>query len=1445
MALGILALLLINAVLFVASSLLLPKPKTEGLKPSKPGEPGSEERPLPVVWGTVAVPANVTSFSHVAAREQTEKVKTGIFSSHKITVGYTYEALVQVALCHGPVDALIDLVWNDSVGIADGATRTMLGVNEDGVWVPFTVDENYTDPALPLAPGVLPVAGSLVKVDATEALGGYRHGGGLAGWFRFYYGTTPQTADPALLAEWGEVSDYEGVCHLVLGRMNGEAFETFAFGETGTMPPLAVVVRRCPSHLGLAAELTNLNGGANGAEIIYEILTNTVWGLGLDPSLIDVDSFVAAATALAAENLGLNLSLAAETGAEDAITEVCRYLDGQVQQHPVTGLLELTLNRADYDVGDLPVFSPANAHCELHRPSWTQLVNQVKVTYTERQGPVFRDRTVGPIDDLAAQRNFGIVHSLTVPFLGVHDPVVAEQLAIRSLRLAGLPLAKGTLVANRLAADFRTGRPFVLHWPAYGVEQHVFRAVRVDYGTRTDGKVTVDFVEDIFALDEPFYAIPADPPPAWIGAGKGGPLTVDITTTTDGEYGYLVLTFTGGGGAVTAVQFSEQRDNDPPADWHDNVSPADFSTFVELDDTHRSKIAWRVRGLLKTGAEGTLAEGEVDFDPAVLPAISDFKWTDSEDGLTRTFRFNVNSVTDKAFIYDVLAEQGAPDPWPAVDLDDDEIDDAERLPDATEDPVEGVVTYTVEKPPAGWQRFLQFEPRRASLRSGHVRRAVVDPAGTKEGATIHVAVTNGTADLAVQLHVATSQYPVTMELFEGRPSGVPIAEYVFTTSRTIDGDDVPALNGRALPLRELLAWYARFTDVSGFRFWAYGSGDRDALAAASLTVQDYRAAPRLVVNYDDDTDAVRITTPDGVITYTGLAGSGTIIYTVGDVLDNDEVEDAYVVDEERGPYLVEAEGGGVWTTIGEPLTLHGQPSNPPTVKPRVVLDATGETASVFAELGSDVAEKVRLFMREDEDVDAPVYGLVAGAGDDTPLFVTDGTEVGPANFFSDGVSSPEAKLAGIALVRDQLKRIWLQAIGEDSGVRSLWIPVPLNMKDQPWLESVSLTFDELTATLRLRAIGGAKCQSAFFEVADNTDFTGPDTFASALLDGGDVTAEFPLAGAQVGKAWYGRVTPYNRPLVMGAPTGLPGEGQVVELFVKAVLTFRIETSEPTVGGGRMDVVVDDPSDELAAVDPVQFEVTVLGATTTEDPTAVIGATYRFAFTLDPDHPTTVAAVLTKASGVILRPTPATFDWDKLSNCRLVVAPSGGVASVTAQFDTDTVVGIDAAELRIDGGSWEPLDVAADRTGRFDIILDGDSHELEVRGYDGAARAGRSAFATIPELGAGGGGMFYFTDFSVAPNDATDDIDVTCDFENVPAGTTFTLMGKLSSEPDTSYAELGSAAAATTFSAPFGYAIGIDVDSETHDWDFVLLASAGISEIGATAPVTEPVTYTPL
>lgn len=470
----------------VVGELLRPKQKVDNANPAGTSDfdfpTATEARRIPYVFGTAKLDSpNVTWWGDLTNRPIKKKAgKGGFMGTGRTlwqTVGYRYYAGMMLALCLGPVE-LLELQ-------ADGKT----------FWSGTS-------------------AGGLIPIAAEGLFGGEDGGGGLGGTINFLPGNRTQAVDSYLQAMLGTpLPAWRGVSTLVW-RGPSSGGDNGYLGTSTRIAPISAVVRRMPSNLGLAAGITNLDGDANPAEVIYEVLTSSECGMAQPLSLVDAASFQAVAQQLAAEGFGISGVWDNDDSAKTFIDEVLRTIDGALFLDFATGQWRLTLARDDYDRATLPILDET-CITSLEGYSETALdesTNQVQVTYTSRVAN-FESKQVQAQDFANIRYQDAVVNqSQNYPMISKAD--LAAKVADRDLRAISTSLAKGDLICNRLARTLKPGGVFMLRWAPLGLDQVVCRVLKVTPGDLQNGAVRVSFVKDVFSLGTALYGAPA--PSGWV-----------------------------------------------------------------------------------------------------------------------------------------------------------------------------------------------------------------------------------------------------------------------------------------------------------------------------------------------------------------------------------------------------------------------------------------------------------------------------------------------------------------------------------------------------------------------------------------------------------------------------------------------------------------------------------------------------------------------------------------------------------------------------------------------------------------------------------------------------------------------------------------------------------------------------------------------------------------
>jgi hypothetical protein len=253
---------------------------------------------------------------------------------------------------------------------------------------------------------------------------------------------------------------------------------------------------------------------ANPVFAIYDLLTNVDYGLGVSPLLIDETSFRAAATTLAAEQIGISVNFDQDSTGDSNISEILRHADGVLYVEPTTGFWTVKLTRADYDPATIPVLTVDNVldTPKFSRAQWRETINQVFVQYLDRDAD-FNVRTV-QAHDLANVVVTGETRAQTLDFKMLSNGNAASLTAMRAIKPMSYPLGKLTLTVNRVAWAWRQNGVFKFTWAPLGINALVFRISKIGYGQLTDGKITIEAVEDVFGIAAAAFGAP--PPSGWV-----------------------------------------------------------------------------------------------------------------------------------------------------------------------------------------------------------------------------------------------------------------------------------------------------------------------------------------------------------------------------------------------------------------------------------------------------------------------------------------------------------------------------------------------------------------------------------------------------------------------------------------------------------------------------------------------------------------------------------------------------------------------------------------------------------------------------------------------------------------------------------------------------------------------------------------------------------------
>lgn len=471
--------LLLTTAVFVLVEVLRPKPRIEDAKPLGLGDfqfpTATEGRVVPLIFGTVRVKGpNVVWYGDLRQDAIKKKVKTGLFSSQNVTVGFRYNVGIQFAMCRGP-----------------GVVLKRIAIGDNEVFS-GTVTHNTT-----------------LTFDLPSFFNGDELGnGGVSATMRFFAGeelTQPvSTYLSNFQTEGTKTPAYRGTCYLAPDA------DPLYVGNSANIKPWDFDLQRIPNGLGLGDPTVNTDD-ANPMNVIYEIMVNTDYGLKIPAADIDTTNFTAASSTLSAEGNGFSMILDREMEAREMLRLVEEQIDGVTFQDPITGKWKINLARFDYDINTVREITAGKGIAveSFSRGSWKETTNIVRSSFVDRADDY--KQTYGLAQDMANQLIQGGVNiSTTINYPGCKNRALGNQLAWRDLRGLSYPLAKLSVVVDRTFYDVQPGSVLAFTDPDLGFTKLPVRVQDIDLGEILENRIALELVQDIFSFQVGRFSDPGD-----------------------------------------------------------------------------------------------------------------------------------------------------------------------------------------------------------------------------------------------------------------------------------------------------------------------------------------------------------------------------------------------------------------------------------------------------------------------------------------------------------------------------------------------------------------------------------------------------------------------------------------------------------------------------------------------------------------------------------------------------------------------------------------------------------------------------------------------------------------------------------------------------------------------------------------------------------------------
>lgn len=262
---------------------------------------------------------------------------------------------------------------------------------------------------------------------------------------------------------------------------------------------------------GAFTTISSVGGSINAmnpAHILYECVTNNVWGRGLPTTFIDEPSFLAAATALYAEGFGICMRWNRQDDIDRFVSLILQHIGAALFIDRQTGLVKLKLLRQDFDPDLLEAYTFENGLLDVvedESSSNDTVFNEIVVSYTD---PISGQKGSLRTQNLASFQALGTLISNSVDYLGLPTAALAARVSQRDLQINSGEIRRFKIKIDRAGWYLSPGDVFKISVPSRGIENLILRAGAIEDGNLEDETISITAMQDIFSLPESSFVTP-------------------------------------------------------------------------------------------------------------------------------------------------------------------------------------------------------------------------------------------------------------------------------------------------------------------------------------------------------------------------------------------------------------------------------------------------------------------------------------------------------------------------------------------------------------------------------------------------------------------------------------------------------------------------------------------------------------------------------------------------------------------------------------------------------------------------------------------------------------------------------------------------------------------------------------------------------------------------
>lgn len=492
-----------------------------------------EGSPVPICYGTVRVAGNLLYYGAVESEAQYVTVESGKDSTEQIT-GYKYYLNAWIGVCVNDQPGAIQFMryfvnddiediqasethWSDGTDSTQDMSFLNIGGQPDqDEGQDFDIGEVWEVDEPPIKGRTLTITDeddpSIWWCDDGTGKIFYQGTGAQAGTVNY------ATGEIVINSPWGDNGDYDVNVRYQVGSGTADsgvafpdsylknivwwAWRRWYVGENvQNMPNVQFLFKRTLPASPVAN--ANMTQGINPAAVVYDLLTNKVYGGQVPTNLIDMDAFNAAANVWAGKGYGLNFVLKEQGDLGSIIETIMSWVGGHFY---MTYQGKFALHAYD------PLEAPSQAFTQddfidftISRKSWNTTQNDIRVQYTD-------PGTGTGIDVTYVRKMFGLYDAANVRVQGqvVQKEIVLDcftdytavcRRAWELLKLSSYPSLTISFTTTQQYPTLHIGSVIAISHSDYGMNNVTFRITGIENPQQDDLQVKYtaeQMVEQIF-----------------------------------------------------------------------------------------------------------------------------------------------------------------------------------------------------------------------------------------------------------------------------------------------------------------------------------------------------------------------------------------------------------------------------------------------------------------------------------------------------------------------------------------------------------------------------------------------------------------------------------------------------------------------------------------------------------------------------------------------------------------------------------------------------------------------------------------------------------------------------------------------------------------------------------------------------------------------------------